>query len=633
MGLLTDPRAGNGEVIKFVIKWEKLLCLTLYITGVIWFVSLAYPEFNDNTYFSENALLPGLVTNEFNEDGGAKRFHDELLAEMKEYPNDMPYPWLLAKFRQLNLDVYTHNFTLNYPLSQQKFTGQNVYSILRAPRSASTEAIILSVPYRSASSIHLTTAPSIALLLAFAKFCRKQNYWAKDIIFVVTEHEQLGMQAWLEAYHRCSCGQDGVLIAGDLVGRAGSIQAAINLEMHSFKIGSIDIKVEGLNGQLPNLDLVNLANKMCAKEGIRRTFQRRADSNPKDKIRKWWYQFVTLMSMVSTQATGVPTGNHGVFHRFGIEAITLEGFAKSGSGTESTIYNTGRVVESLVRSLNNLLERFHQSFFFYLLPSTDRYISIGLYMPPLALIIAGLFIKAFSVWLKLQESPEKKDGDSDPVKQVKSEELVLSHIAWEVLWTHMLGVATLSAPRLFTYIGIKFHLATENSVSLGLLFLTILMFIGTLCFERHKTYESASLLYVIALIELATMLLCISMHNFSLALVTAVVYVPAALTVIPKKGNESRFHNLRCIPWILLHPLCLACTVVAVYTHFTFPDYTIIPLALKWIQASKQAIVFGIIDSMVYGNWLYSVTVCVLLPTWLTFWIVVTSKPMLRISK
>ncbi len=30
----------------------------------------------------------------------------------------------------------------------------------------------------------------------------RQYYWAKDIIFLLTEHEQLGMQAWLEAYHQ-----------------------------------------------------------------------------------------------------------------------------------------------------------------------------------------------------------------------------------------------------------------------------------------------------------------------------------------------------------------------------------------------------------------------------------------------
>lgn len=52
-----------------------------------------------------------------------------------------------------------------------------------------------------------------------------------------------------------------------------------------------------------------------------------------------------------------------------------------------------RVIEGIFRSLNNLLERFHQSFFFYILPATERYISIGLYMPPFGLICAAGLIK------------------------------------------------------------------------------------------------------------------------------------------------------------------------------------------------------------------------------------------------
>lgn len=74
-------------------------------------------------------------------------------------------------------------------------------------------------------------------------FYTEQKYWAKDIIFLITEHEQLGMQAWLDAYHGVTSGQEDVLISGDLAGRSGSIQAAINLEMHAMKIQSIDIKV------------------------------------------------------------------------------------------------------------------------------------------------------------------------------------------------------------------------------------------------------------------------------------------------------------------------------------------------------------------------------------------------------
>ena len=36
----------------------------------------------------------------------------------------------------------------------------------------------------------------------------------------------------------------------------------------------------------------------------------------------------TLMRMMWSQASGSPTGNHGMFHRFHIEALTIEGVVK-----------------------------------------------------------------------------------------------------------------------------------------------------------------------------------------------------------------------------------------------------------------------------------------------------------------
>lgn len=32
-------------------------------------------------------------------------------------------------------------------------------------------------------------------------FSTDQIFWAKDIIFLVNEHDLIGMQAWLEGYH------------------------------------------------------------------------------------------------------------------------------------------------------------------------------------------------------------------------------------------------------------------------------------------------------------------------------------------------------------------------------------------------------------------------------------------------
>ncbi|CAB0037830.1 unnamed protein product [Trichogramma brassicae] len=399
MGLLTDPKAGNGEMAKFILRWEKVLCYLLYFCGIIWMMCLAHPFFND-----------------------------------------------------------------------------------------------------------------------------KQRYWAKDIIFLVTEHEQLGMQAWLDAYHNVVSGHEGILLSGDLAGRAGSIQAAINLELHSMAITSIDVKIEGLNGQLPNLDLFNLAQNMISKEGIRRSFQRRFDTYERDPVKKWSYHFNTLMSMIMAQSTGIPNGNHGLFHRFGIEAITLEGFDNLKEGAQRNFYNVGRIVESIVRSVNNLLERFHQSFFFYLLTCTDRYISIGE----------------------------------------------------------------------FYYIKMKY--------------------------VSKSKYSNTALVCVITCVEFGTALTCIAMHNFSLAFLTAVVYVPIVLSIYPKQTITSRYRKILNVIWPLLHPFSIITIIVFMYGFINYRDETIMSVLVRSLKATKQAFVLSIFDSMIYGNMLYSVTVAIMLPIWLLYW-------------
>lgn len=96
------------------------------------------------------------------------------------------------------------------------------------------------------------------------------------------------------------------------------------------------------------------------------------------------------------------------------------------------MHTVGRVMEGIFRSLNNLLERFHQSFFFYLLPSSSRYVSIGMYMPSFGILGASFLLTACYLWLnvneeerqKLKESMKKvtkkdKDGKS---KKTKKEE-------------------------------------------------------------------------------------------------------------------------------------------------------------------------------------------------------------------
>lgn len=53
-----------------------------------------------------------------------------------------------------------------------------------------------------------------------------------------------------------------------LEGHSGSIQAALNLEFAHEKVNFFRIAIEGINGQLPNLDLVNTVFRLCRKERI-----------------------------------------------------------------------------------------------------------------------------------------------------------------------------------------------------------------------------------------------------------------------------------------------------------------------------------------------------------------------------
>ncbi|KAI5750531.1 hypothetical protein M8J76_016464 [Diaphorina citri] len=245
MGLLTDPGTGEGIFTHSLLRYSNKTSFFLYTVALVWFALLAHEEINIGTYFSENALLPGLVKGDYSEDEIAKSFLSELTNEVESSNGQMPIPYLMARFHQLGLEAYIHNFTLHYPLGKPvDMTGRNVYAILRAPRTASMEALVLNIPYRPLQSIYPSTLPGLALAMSMVKFFRRQRYWAKDIILLISEHEQLG----------------------------GAIQAAITLEIQSHRIDHIDVKVSGLNGQLPNLDLVNLIHRLCGKEGIKHTF-------------------------------------------------------------------------------------------------------------------------------------------------------------------------------------------------------------------------------------------------------------------------------------------------------------------------------------------------------------------------
>jgi glycosylphosphatidylinositol transamidase len=115
----------------------------------------------------------------------------------------------------------------------------------------------------------------------------------------------------------------------------------------------------------------------------------------------------TMLRGMLNQGLGHASGPHSSFIPYHVDAVTLQPF---GEGWQDEMA-MGRVVESTTRSLNNLLEHLHQSFFFYLLMQSNRFVSIGTYLPSAMLLAVNFTITAIFLWVKsgfpVKESSQK----------------------------------------------------------------------------------------------------------------------------------------------------------------------------------------------------------------------------------
>uniref|UniRef100_A0A8C3YN00 GPI-anchor transamidase component GPAA1 n=1 Tax=Catagonus wagneri TaxID=51154 RepID=A0A8C3YN00_9CETA len=529
----------------------------------------------------------------------------------------LPVAWLERTMRSVGLEVYTQSFSRKLPFPDETHerymvSGINVYGILRAPRAASTESLVLTVPCGPDS----TNSQAVGLLLALAAHFRGQIYWAKDIIFLVTEHDLLGTEAWLEAYHDVNVTG---MQSSALQGRAGAIQVAVALELSSDVVTSLDVAVEGLNGQLPNLDLLNLFQTFCQKGGLLCTLQGRLQPQDWTSVDRPLQSVQTLLLMVLQQASGRPHGPHGLFLRYRVEALTLRGI-NSFRQYKYDLVAVGKALEGVFRKLNHLLERLHQSFFFYLLPALSRFVSIGLYMPAAGFLLLVLGLKALELWMQLHEAgvgPEeagRTSGSSPPFPPTQS--VGLASLVAPLLISQAVGLALYVLPVLGQHVAAQhFPVAEAEAVVLTLL----AVYAAGLALP-HNTHRVVSAqvpdrgwmaLKLVALIYLALQLACITLTNFSLGFLLAATMVPAAALTKPSGPR----------------PLCAALLVltspaaVLLGSLFLWRELQEAPLSLAegW-QLFLAALAQGVLEHHVYGALLFPLLALGLYPCWLLFW-------------
>ncbi|EFP80866.2 Glycosyl phosphatidyl inositol protein transamidase complex subunit [Puccinia graminis f. sp. tritici] len=395
-------------IINFIFSYAPQLSSLLILAGYLAGFILPTDLLSRSTYLSENAILPGQVNTYWSwaQVHKADRYAD-LLDEWRDLPSEQRASHIAALFQGFGLRSQTQSYTFSSLGSQVHSisNGTNVHAILHAPRVDGSEALVLMASWltrRPGSDIHGgdINLRGVASVLALAEYLISFNLWSKDIIFLIADEYLEGTHAWLKAYHGLS---QPNLKMQPLDLKTGSIWAALNIDFPFHSFSHIGIDYEGINGQLPNLDLINTVSHIVRWTGSCPVTMHHEPLEPSypsylpdhPEVQKYIQAGRTIVKQMSHGLVGSPSGPEGLFSTYRIDAIAL--FAHPADGPHG-FHTIGNIVESSLRSLNNLLERLHQSFFLYLLQSEARFLSVAMYLIVPLLIGVGLTIRGLAKW-------------------------------------------------------------------------------------------------------------------------------------------------------------------------------------------------------------------------------------------
>ncbi|XP_057464464.1 uncharacterized protein LOC130754302 isoform X1 [Actinidia eriantha] len=671
----------------FLISHSLLLSVLCCTAGVLGLLLL--PVLAKNTYISENALMPGSAhpmlssqdvsqANEFvkeitnlslKPEGTGIRITGLIAQHMANLGAEVSYHKfhpILSKFHPLHFLGGPDPGIIQENCSCSSI-GINAVGIIRAPQGDGKEAIVLVTPYNSVNMSH-GEALSLGIASSVFSLVTRVTWLAKDIIWLAADSqhgEYASVADWLRDYHTPLFGGLAKLNAemchessylydlkkspatgaevSDEFRRAGTMAAALVIKVadrnEEIERDTLSIYAEASNGQMPNLDLVNIVNYLAVHgqgfsvkveklwslldskwlKVLGKTFESlgkvAGSFNPQWKFGIPVADYVdgtaTLASSLYRQALGVPTGPHGPFRDYQIDAITLEISPKVSSikkGRQNEfLLRGGRMVEGVIRSVNNLLEKFHQSFFLYLLTSPSKFVSVGVYMIAFALLVAPLPMVAaylYSDAHKHDFSSEKDKKDELTSSPASVDDPAITFKSWKwlpaaktVLVVHLWSVIVTLLPY---FIGQIPNCTPKNNLLMWVLLSAFsLLALRTILGSSFSVISISQLqkkewaLLKSVTISAAFIGLCLmSVINFATAEIGALLIVPMCLMATPLRF-DVKARSLRSITRT-------ACNLVLAFVGFPPTAY----LLLKDLFGG-----FGSVNVGDFWNWAESLWV------------------------
>ncbi|KIV82092.1 hypothetical protein PV11_04225 [Exophiala sideris] len=642
MGLLRDSISRLRKDDPRLLRIPPYLSALCILGGVIWMLLLPLDEHSRQTYISENALLPGQVHTYFggSEQNVFRAYRHELTAVSnaasaaavnntvmdgeRKVDQDRRSAKVQELFRNAGFKTATQRYS--YTSSGHTYEGENVYTILHAPRGDGTEAVVLLAALENIEN--LANVNGVPLLISLARYFKRWSLWSKDIIFLVSPDSTAGPQAWLDAYHSTHNPET----VQDLSLKSGALQGAVCIDYpfeHRFE--TFHVAYDGINGALPNLDLINTAVSIASGQmGIPTVIQSQHTYTRPDDQSSYPVRLQTLVRGMSSQALGQATGPHSSFMSYHIDAITLTAI---GEGWQDEMA-FGRSIESICRSLNNLLEKLHQSFFFYLMMQSNRFVSIGTYLPSAMTIAAAYTIMAIYLWALsgyqvipktapvTNRTVEGREKASNSQLDTATPSTHLSRVEYRPVDRKLLlpvtfliaaHLASLIPLYLLTSLRVRAMPSTFLVLILGLFALPIILASAlaempnntTLPAFSAPTNEQYVLIKSLSLLLLGLFLTVLATLNFSLSMFLGIVCVPLAFV-----GRTRSYPGAALLQYVVLavmSPMGLAAGLVGYGFIVTGRD----DLLVQWLQR----LAFG---WNIWWSWGVPVGVlCIWLPAWI----------------
>ncbi|ODQ68424.1 YLR088Wp-like protein [Nadsonia fulvescens var. elongata DSM 6958] len=437
MGLIEKinrSAAKYGLGAKLIKALPSISCI-LFLVGVTWLAVLPMEGQYRRTYISENALLPGQVNTYFREtEWDIIRGYRQEVHLLENASEEVRAKTISKWFENIGLKTSTHSWSVEH--NDDRVNGSNVYAILHAPRGDTTGAIVLAAPWINQDGKY--NDGGIALLVALSKYLKRWSVWSKNIIFVAPSDTRFALREWVTAYHT------------SLKNTAGSIEGAIILDYESKDdyFDLVEVQYDGLNGQLPNLDLVNTCVQASNYEGLNVIIHGQYSNYDTYLERAKTFG----LGLLSQLMAGVERGpGNECFSGWRIDAVTIRAIGTNGPQDITTF---GRIAESSLRSINNLLEHFHQSFFFYHLLSPKTFVSIGTYLPAAMCIAQSFPLMAALKWIKGAKAFSSSSTPIDAkIRKVVLKPIALYGLLYTMCWAFSYVCVSMKTSQITSFYG------------------------------------------------------------------------------------------------------------------------------------------------------------------------------------